>query len=193
MSTTPRLVAMAGSLRQDSFNKKLVKIAMAGAQKAGAEVTYVDLRDYPMPVFDEDLERAHGLPEPAKKLKALFAASHGFLFACPEYNSSITAAMKNAIDWVSRATEGDKGMIAFQGKAAVIMAASPGALGGLRGLVTVRSILSNIDVTVLPSQIAINRAFEAFAPDGSLKDPKQQATVEGLGQKLADFVARLHR
>lgn len=192
MTYVPKILAFAGSLRKDSFNKKLVAIAAAGAREAGAEVTVVDLRDYPLPIFDQDLEATQGMPEAGRKLKDLFLKHDGLLIASPEYNSSITALTKNTIDWISRPTEpGEPGVLAFAGKTAAIIAASPGALGGLRGLVHLRSILGNIQVLVLPDQTAIVKAHEAFADDGSLKDPKQQATVKSIGAKLAQTIARL--
>lgn len=191
MAAQPKILAFAGSLRAESWNKKLVKIAAEGARGAGAEVTLADLRDYPMPIFDEDFEREQGAPESAKKLKALFLANDGLLLACPEYNSSITAALKNAIDWVSRPAPGEGPLAAFAGKTAAIMSASPGALGGLRGLVHVRSILGNIRVLVLPDQIAVVKAHEAFNADGSLKDAKQQASVAALGAEVAKTIAKL--
>src|SRR5271165_966418 len=98
MTTAVRILAFAGSLRKESYNKKLVAIAVRGAEEAGAQVTRIDLRDYPLPIFDEDLERAQGLPENALKLKTLFNETNGFLIAAPEYNSSITAVLKNTID-----------------------------------------------------------------------------------------------
>lgn len=192
MAYTPRILAFAGSLRAASFNKKLVQVAAAGARTAGAQVTYIDLKEFPLPVFDEDLEAAEGLHPNARKLKDLFLAHEGLLIASPEYNSSISAALKNAIDWVSRPAPGEAALACFAGKAAAIMAASPGALGGLRGLVTVRSILGNIRVTVLPDQIAIVKAHEAFTPEGALKEARQQETVQRIGATLADAVRRLH-
>lgn len=189
--STPRILAFAGSLRKDSYNKRLVQIAAEAAAAAGAEVTYIDLRDYPLPVFDEDLERDEGMPPNGQALKQLFLEHDGFLIAAPEYNSSITAVLKNTIDWVSRRAEGEAPLAAFQGKVATLMSASPGALGGLRGLVTVRSILGNIGVIVMPHQIAVPKAFEAFHADGKLKDPGQQAGVEGLGKGLAAFLGKL--
>lgn len=193
MATPVRILAFAGSLRKDSFNKKLVRIAAEAARKAGAEVTVVDLKDFPLPVFDEDLEKAEGQPEPARRLKQMMVESDGFLISAPEYNSSITAALKNAIDWVSRPQPNEPSLVAFQGKAATLMSASPGALGGLRGLVHVRSILGNIGVIVLPEQVAVPRAFEAFNADGSLKDSKQQESIEKLGRSLAAFLAKHKR
>ena len=191
MSVPPRILAFAGSLRQASYNKKLVRLAAEGAWAAGAEVTVADLRDYPMPVYDEDLEKAQGLPEMAMKWKQLLISHHGFLISAPEYNSSITAALKNAIDWASRPSPGEPPLVAFRGKSASLMSASPGQLGGLRGLVTVRSILGNIGVLVLPDQLAIARAHEAFTADGSLKDAQQLEAIRGLGKALATMLRKL--
>ncbi len=186
----PKILAFAGSARRESYNKKLLKIGVSGAQAAGAEVTLIDLADYPLPIFNEDLEREDGVPENAKKLKQLFVEHHGLLISCPEYNSSITPLLKNTIDWVSRPAAGEPSLIAYRGKAATLLSASPGALGGLRGLVHVRSILGNIGVIVLPDQIAVAKAFEAFNPDGSLQDPKQHSAVTDLGAGLAKFLTR---
>ncbi len=191
MGSVPRILAFAGSLRKDSYNKKLVAIAVKGARNAGAEVTLIDLADYHLPVFDQDLEADQGLPDSAIRLKNEFKEHDAFLIGCPEYNSSITAALKNAIDWVSRPVPDEAPLACFTGKVAAIMSASPGALGGLRGLVHVRAILSNIHVLVLPDQKAIPNAAKAFNDDGSLTDPKQHDAVQSLGAKLAETVARL--
>ena len=188
---TPRILAFAGSLRRESFNKKLLPIAVRGARDAGAEVTLIDLADFPLPLFDQDLEAGQGMPENGKKLKKLFIDHDGLLVASPEYNSSLPAVLKNAIDWVSRPAPGEPSLVAFRGKVATLMSASPGALGGLRGLVHVRSILGNIGVIVLPEQIAVAKAHEAFNADGALKDAKQQAGIEGLGHALASFLMKL--
>jgi len=189
---TPRILAFGGSLRRASFNQKLAALAAAGAREAGAEVTLIALRDFPLPVFDQDLEDVAGMPVAAKELKQLFLEHHGLLIAAPEYNSSITAALKNAIDWVSRAESDDEApLAAFTGKTAILCAASPGALGGLRGLVTVRSILGNIGVTVLPDQVAVSRAQEAFKADGTLADEKQTARVKQLGTQLARQLVKM--
>jgi chromate reductase, NAD(P)H dehydrogenase (quinone) len=187
----PKILAFAGSLRKDSFNKKLIKIAADGARRAGAEVTLIDLKDYPLPIYDGDIEAATGIPENGLKLKKLFVEHDGLLLSCPEYNSSITAVLKNTIDWVSRSQPGEQALSGFVGKIATIMSASPGALGGLRGLVHVRAILGNISVVVLPEQIAVTKAHEAFNADGTLKDAKMQASIEGLGGKLTVFLQKL--
>ncbi len=191
MSQTTRLLAFAGSSRKDSFNKILVKVAAGGARAAGADVTFLDLKDYPLPIFDEDLEKAQGLPENAKKLKKMFIESHGFLIASPEYNSSISGLLKNTIDWLSRPNEGEASLAAFQGKVAALLSASPGALGGLRGLVHLRSILGNIGVIVLPEQIAVSKAQEAFTGDGRLIDSKRQGIVEEIGKKVFVTASKL--
>ena len=187
----PRILAFASSTRRESFNKKLVAITAQGARQAGAEVTLIDLKDFPLPLFDQDLEAEQGIPENGKKLKKLFIDHDGLLIASPEYNSSFPAVLKNALDWVSRPAPNEPPLVGFKGKVATLMSTSPGALGGLRGLVHVRSILGNIGVIVLPDQIAVAKAHEAFHADGSLKDPKQQAGIEGLGKTLASFLAKL--
>ena len=189
--TKPKILAFSGSARKDSYNSRLVRLAVEGARQAGADVTVIDLKEYPLPIFDEDLEKEVGSPENATRLKKLFLEHDGLLISAPEYNSSITPLLKNTIDWVSRAAAGEAPLAAYTGKVASLMSASPGGLGGLRGLVTVRSILGNIGVTVLPDQVAIARAFEAFAPDGKLKDAKQQSQVEALGGKLASILIKL--
>ena len=190
--SNPRILAFGGSLRRDSCNQKLAAIAAQGAREAGAEVTLIALRDFPMPVYDGDLEEASGMPEQAKRLKDLFRKHDGLIISAPEYNSSITAALKNAIDWVSRTESDDEPpLIAYTGKSAILCAASPGALGGLRGLVHVKAILGNIGVTVLPNQVAVGKAYEAFATDGSLVDTKLAAKVKGLGAELARHLAKM--
>ncbi len=162
MAYTPKILSFAGSTRTDSFNKRLVKLAAEAARLAGAEVTQIDLRDMPMPLYDGDLEKAQGLPPDAKRFKQLMIEHDGLLISAPEYNSSISGVLKNAIDWASRPEPNEPPLVAFTGKVAALMSASPGALGGLRGLVTVRSILSNINVLVLPHQVAVAKAHEAF-------------------------------
>ena len=191
MSKTVKILAFNGSLRADSWNYKLVRVAGQGAEQAGAEVCYLHLNELPMPLFSEELEAEHGMPPNAKKFKELLKAHDGFLIASPEYNSSITAALKNAIDWASRAEPGDPMLAAFKGKTALIMSASPGALGGLRGLVHLRAILGNISVMVLPDQHALIQAHKQFNSDGNLVNKEMQEKIQGLGQRLAEVCAKL--
>ena len=188
---TARILAFAGSTRTNSYNKKLVNFAARAAEDAGAEVTLIDLRDFALPLFDEDIEAA-GTPIAATKLKQLFLSHNGLLIASPEYNSSISAVLKNAIDWVSRSAHGEPMKAAFTGKVAAIMSASPGGLGGLRGLVHVRSILENISVMVLPDQYALGSAHSAFNDDGNLIEERAAKTVVDISQKLVHTISRLN-
>jgi len=187
---SPHILAFAGSTRRESFNRTLIKIAASGAELAGAAVTRIELADYPLPLYNQDLETEQGFPAEAMALKKLFLSHDGLLMACPEYNSSITPLWKNTIDWVSRPAPGEGPLAAFKGKAATIMSASPGRLGGLRGLVHVRSILGNIGVVVLPDQIAVAEAHGAFTEDGQHHDGKMHASIEGLGRNLAEFLRK---
>jgi chromate reductase len=187
----PRILAFAGSVRRESFNRRLVRIAAASAEQAGGQVTLIELSDFPLPLFDQDLEAKQDAPENATKLKQLFATHDGLLIASPEYNSSITPLLKNVIDWVSRPGDGKPSLAAYRGKVAALMSASPGGLGGLRGLVHVRAILGNIGVLVLPDQVCVSDAANAFTDDGRLKDNKRQAAVEGLGASLVEMLWKL--
>jgi NAD(P)H-dependent FMN reductase len=188
----PKILAFSGSARKDSYNQRLVTIAAQGARQAGSSVTLVNLADYPMPIFHQDLEMAEGMPQAARKFKELLISHDGFLIASPEYNSAFSPLLKNAIDWASR-REGDEApLLAFRGKLAVIMAASPGALGGLRGLVFLRMLLGNIGITVLPEQLAIAQADKAFHEEGYLLDNSKQQTIINLGKNLAEHLQKLN-
>ena len=190
--SSSKIVAFAGSTRTGSFNKQLVALAADAARSAGAEVTVVDLRDLALPLFDQDREAADGLPAGAKKFKTLLRESDGFLIASPEYNSSITGVLKNALDWATRSESDDEPpLAAFRGKAAALFAASPGALGGLRGLVHLRAILGNIGVLVLPDQVAISVAHEAFDEAGKLKDERKGKQVAELARNLVATISKL--
>lgn len=191
MSNQPKILAFAGSSRIDSFNKKLVKFAVEGAKKAGAEVRYIDLLDYPMPLFNEDLEKQEGLPQKVLEFKRLLRSHQGFLISCPEYNGSITPLLKNAIDWASRSELNEKPLSCFQGKVAALLATSPGGLGGIRGLVHVRAILEGIGVLVIPEQKAIPNAYQAFDESGQLQDEKQAQGVIKIVQKLTVVTTKL--
>ena len=188
----PKILAFAGSTRTDSFNKKLVKISTLGAIEAGADVTVIDLRDFKMPIYDEDLERQEGLPSNVRTLKDLMLAHHGFLISSPEYNSSISGVLKNTIDWTSRQSDGESPLACFKDKVSGVMSASPGGLGGLRGLVHVRAILENIGVLVIPNQVAISKAHEAFNLDGTMKNEKQEQQVKKIGADLTQMLLKLN-
>ncbi|MEM7624229.1 MAG: NAD(P)H-dependent oxidoreductase [Planctomycetota bacterium] len=182
----PAVLAFSGSLRAGSYNKKMVRIAARAAEAAGADVKVLDLDTLSLPIFNEDTE-AQGTPDNALKLRGMMLDADGFLIASPEYNSSVSAALKNAIDWASRpCARNPSGLAAYAGKSATIMSASPGNLGGLRGLVHLRAILGNLQMIVLPEQFALSSAGDAFDERGELTDEKAAARVEGLGRGLAE-------
>jgi NAD(P)H-dependent FMN reductase len=193
MTTTPKILAFAGSTRDGSWNKKLIRVVAKDAEDAGADVTLIDLRDYPMPLYDGDLEDSEGIPERAMALKALFNSHQGLLISSPEYNSGISGVLKNAIDWVSRKAEGEGPLESYKDKVAGLVSASPGALGGLRGLVHLRQILGNIGVLVIPQQMAVGGADKAFDEAGNLTDPARAKAVAAVGTRLTQTLAALAR
>jgi chromate reductase, NAD(P)H dehydrogenase (quinone) len=172
------------------LNQRLVKVAAEAARTAGAEVTVLSLGEYPLPLYDADLETSDGLPANAIRLKELFAGSDGILISTPEYNSSIPALLKNALDWISRPGPGESALAfsGFRGKVAGIMAASPGRLGGVRAVAHLRQILAQFYVLVIPEQAAIPMADRAF--DGaSLTDAVQKGVIEDIGRRIAHFTS----
>jgi chromate reductase, NAD(P)H dehydrogenase (quinone) len=191
MTYTPKILAFAGSTRTGSYNKKLIKIAADAARQGGAQVTLIDLRDFPLPLYDGDLE-AQGVPENVHKLKKIFLEHDGLLIASPEYNGSVSGVLKNTIDWISRKTTADEPPLsAYRNKVAALLSASPGGFGGLRSLVTLRAVLSHINVLVIPSQVTISKADEAFDTQGNLKDAKQNEAVRKLTADLVDLLKKL--
>lgn len=173
--TQPKLLAVAGSTRRDSFNQRLLNIAVEAARDAGAAVTVVNLRDFNLPLYDEDLE-ASAFPAAADALRAQFIEHDGFLIASPEYNGSVSGVLKNAIDWASRPRPGETmvALPAFRGKVAGIMSASISPFGGLRGLAHLRQILGTIQTVVATEQVAVPFANKAFdGPDLVDLMPKQ--------------------
>lgn len=186
-----RILAFAGSARRDSFNKKLCRLVAERARSAGAEVELIDLAELRMPLYDGDGEAESGLPADAIALQEKMKANDGLLIACPEYNSSITPLLKNSLDWASRPQPGDPPLAAFQGKVAGLVAASPGALGGLRGLVHVRSILGNVGVHVIPTQVAVPKAHELFGGDDPVTDGSLLKRLDGLCAELVRTTTRL--
>jgi chromate reductase len=186
----PKILAFAGSTREGSHNKRLIRVAAEAARAVGAEVTLIDLRDYPLPPYDGDVEANEGLPPAAVALKELFKTHDGFLISTPEYNGGISGMLKNTLDWVSRRGDDDRTLLAFSGKFAGLMAASPGAFGAIHGLGQLRHVLTSMGVLVVPQQRGINAAHTAFHDDGRLKDPAQQAAIEAIAQRLVDLVRR---
>ena len=187
------LLAFSGSLRRESTNTKVLNIATAGAIEAGASVETLDLKQLDFPMYDGDIESESGLPDAVRVAQAKMREADGFLIASPEYNSSLSGALKNFIDWTSRPDGDHAAGASFGGKVAVLMSASPGGLGGLRGLFDIRKIIETMGVIVLPEQVAVQKCFEAFGDDGTLADPKLQSAVKGLGTRLAEFTAQLKK
>ncbi len=180
-----KILAFSGSAREGSYNQKLVAIAAQGAREAGAEVTLISLADFPMPLFDEDLESAEGLPENALRFKELLLSHDALLIASPEYNSAFSPLLKNAFDWASRVSEPDEPPLhVYQGKMAGIMSASPGALGGLRGLVFLRMLLENMGMMVLPGQRSIGSIHKAVDEQGKLMKERDTKAIMSIGREL---------
>jgi NAD(P)H-dependent FMN reductase len=182
-----RLLFFAGSTREGSYNKKLALLARHIAEANGIEAVFVDLKDYPMPIYDGDLEAAEGPPERARAFKALLGEYGGVFIASPEYNSSVTPLLKNTLDWVTRVrAKGESGLEVFQTRVFAIGGASPGYYGGMRSLLHLRQILAvGTGAPVIPQQVAVPRAASAFEEDGSLKDETQQKLCTGVVEALA--------
>lgn len=179
-----RLLIVPGSTRTGAFSKQLAAAAAKLADGVAANATTVDLRDYVMPLYDGDVEAASGLPDGAVRLRGVVKAHDALLFVTPEYNASIPAVLKNALDWLSRPHAAEPGVSAFRGKVAALLSSSPGALGGLRALEHLRQILRNLGLLVLTEQFALGNAGAAFAADGGLADAKQAGTVRGIVDRL---------
>ena len=177
-----KILAISGSSRQGSLNKQLLDAAVSAARALGANVTQLDLRTLALPVYDGDLEAAAGLPDGCVVLKQALAGHDALLLASPEYNGFFSPLLKNAIDWASRPQAGQPSP--FGGKLAALLAASPGALGGIRGLPAVRQLLSNLGVLVVPGQMSLPRAHEAFDAQGNLRDPAQHEMLEKMIMEL---------
>lgn len=186
-----KILAFSGSARKDSLNKKLLTVVAQGAREAGAHVTIADLRDFPMPIYDGDLEEQSGMPERAAAFKKLMIEHHGFLIASPEYNSSFSPLLKNTIDWASRPAKGEAPLAAFAGKVAGLVSASAGAMGGYRGLQQVRYVLGNIRCIALPDMFALSGADQAFDAAGNLTDPKKRDLAMGVGRDVVSKVRKL--
>ncbi len=187
----PKLLAFCGSTRRQSFNQAILNVAVQGAEEAGAQVTVVSLADYAMPIFNQDEEAEQGIPERAQAFKELMVSHDGFLIASPEYNSSYPALLKNALDWASRAAEGEPMMQAYRGKTAGIMAASAGGLGGLRVLVALRMLLENVGVLVHPNQKAIAKVDTLLNERGEIDNEKTIKQLKKLGADTAKLCASI--
>ncbi|GAA3928044.1 NAD(P)H-dependent oxidoreductase [Litoribacillus peritrichatus] len=187
MTKATKIIAFAGSLRKDSFNAVLVKQAAEAALYAGSEVEVVNLADFDIPLFNEELES--NTPEGVQQLKDKIRDADGLLVASPEYNGSISGVLKNALDWVSR-TEPDQ-KPAFRDTTVALLSTSPGGLGGIRGLNHVRDIFVGMGSLVLSNQIVVGSSYQAFDQSGKLTDESMASRVEQLSQELVSTIQKL--
>lgn len=184
-----KILAFAGSTRQNSLNKKLLHAAVQYIKNI--DVSLINLNDFPLPLYDGDLETKQ-FPDNALKLKDLFLSHQGLLLACPEYNSSISGVLKNTIDWVSRPLETEpEYLICFKDKVCALLSASPGNLGGSRGLIHTRSILENMGSFVLPGQVCIPQADKKFDDKDLLIDEKLKQELQRLMSKFTETLTKL--
>lgn len=180
-----KVIALCGSLRKDSYNRKALAIAKKIATDAGAEVTEFDLRELNLPMYDGDVE-AKGFPESVQKIRSAAEQAHVFLFATPEYNASTSGALKNAIDWLSRAPK------MLPGKVAAVFGATTGMSGTVRGQMHLREILADTGLILLPKPVVLIRsAATAFTEDGQFTDPKTHASLKELIEKTLDLAKKI--
>lgn len=187
-----RILVFAGSARSGSFNKRLARLAAGRVEAAGGQATFIDLRDYPIPLYDGDLEREQGIPAPARHLKDVLAEHSGLIVVSPEYNGFITPLLKNTLDWLSRPDGDQDGLALFRNRVGCVLSASPGGLGGMRSLALARQLLTNLGVTVLPDQLGVSRAAKAFTDDGELADPGARERLDQVCHRLVETLDRLN-
>jgi NAD(P)H-dependent FMN reductase len=187
-----KILVIPGSLRTGSLNAKLAATIAVELAEAGAEVTRISLADFPLPIYDGDLQAKSGLPKHAINLKRMMSAHHGVLIVTPEYNSSVPPLVKNTIDWVSRVQDGqeNRGQV-FRERPFAIAAASEGRLGGTRALAALRLILSACQATVIPNQLALSFAGEAYDDMDRLKHPPDIQAMMGLVRQLIEVSQRM--
>ena len=188
--TQAKILAFSGSSRKESWNRKVLNVAVQGARDAGAEVTVVNLGDYPMPIYDADWHEANGVPENMLKLRALMMQANGLLIASPEYNASITPLLKNTLDWLSQSVDGASGGAPYANKIGALLGASAGAFGTIRALPHVSTILSNLGVFMLPV-VAVPGVVQAFDATGNMSNERTRNMLTGLGAKLARTIEKL--
>mgnify|MGYP006109216621 FL=1 len=190
--SSPKVLAFAGSTRKESVNKRLARIALQAAKKAGAETTFVDLQDFNIPLYCDDLVATEGIPEGVLQFKQLLNSHNGFFIASPEYNGSLTGVLKNAIDWATIKADGEERMSCWNGKIAGLVSASPGGLGGIRGLHHLRTILAGIGTFVLPNHLAVGNSTENLQNEKQITDEKLQLQLESLTHEMVRVIRALH-
>jgi NAD(P)H-dependent FMN reductase len=186
--STPKILVLAGSIRAGSHNARLAALAVKLLTLADADVTHISLQDFPLPLYDGDAETRSGPPEHAVKLKRMMMRHGGVFIASPEYNASLSPLLKNAIDWVSRVREGaEPPLAAYRNRVFALAAASPGTLGGYRSLMALRQVLElGCGATVLPEQVAVREAAQAFDGADNLRDPRTAEALNAVLRRLVD-------
>jgi NAD(P)H-dependent FMN reductase len=187
-----KILVIPGSLRTGSHNAKLAAVAAYQFAQAGAEVTRISLGDFPLPIYDGDLQTKSGVPKNAINLKRMIGVHHGVLFVTPEYNSSVPSLVKNTIDWVTRVQDAQetRGQV-FRNCVFAIAAASESRLGGTRALAALRLILSACHATVIPNQLALSFASAAYDDMDRLKHPADIEALNALVRQLIDVSQRM--
>jgi NAD(P)H-dependent FMN reductase len=187
-----KILVIPGSLRTGSLNAKLAAAAAHEFALAGAEVTRLSLADFPLPIYDGDLQSKSGVPKHAVNLKRMMSAHHGVLIVTPEYNSSVPPLVKNTIDWVSRVQDAHetRGQV-FRGRAFAIASASEGRLGGARSLAALRLILAACHALVIPNQLALPFASQAYDDMDRLKHPADGEALGAMVRQLIDVSQRM--
>lgn len=192
--TAPKILAFSGSIRDGSINTRLVDAATVQLVQQECEVTRISLADYPLPIYDGDLEKSDGIPVNAKKLARLFHEHDGLFIACPEYNGSLSPLLKNAIDWISRVSSDEDGdLVPYQGKVGAVGAASPGGMGGMSMLYHLRQILTRLGVLLVAEQVAVGNGFSAFDDMDNLTDERSAEFLKLTCKSLAQKAALLNR
>lgn len=183
--TRPAILVFAGSIRTGSINEKLAVCAAEAISEAGGDVTKISLADYPMPIYNGDLEGAEGVPENGKKLAELFVASQGIFMAAPEYNGGITPLLKNTIDWVSRPKSTEHRPGPYKGRVFAIGGASNGGFGGYRGLLQLRHSLENaLGALMVPEMVSVPAASDAFDENGKLTAERPAKLLQTVAERL---------
>jgi NAD(P)H-dependent FMN reductase len=190
MTTPITILAFAGSTRRDSLTKKLSKVAAAAAEAAGAHVTWIDLKDYPIPLYDGDLEAEQGPGPAVLALLELFRGHDALLVASPEYNGFFPPLVKNTLDWLSRPREGEERHAAFRNKHVLLLSAARSSNGGARGLQHLRHLFDNFKAHSHAQDYLLPAAHEAFDEQGHLADAGNQARLEEV---VTQFIAGVHQ
>ena len=186
----PKILVIPGSLRSSSHNGRLAALAAKEFALADADVTRISLVDYPLPLFDAEMSAEAAAPQNAVLLRRMLEAHQGVFMTSPEYSASVTPLLKNTIDWLSRPrAHGEPAYEVFKDRVFAIGAASAGADGGVRSLIALRQILElGCGALVIPEQISVANAGDAFDDMDHLRDPDLAFSLKGLVRRLVELV-----